>query len=499
MTVSTISGRSALTAQFLGSLRAQLDDLQRQLGTGKKSDDYAGLGLDRGLSVALRSQLSAISGFGDTITQVGTRLELAQTALTRMSAISGEIKASAHTSIFELGGGGQTVDQIAAGASLDELFAILNTRAGNRYMFSGRATDTAATALPDLILNGDGTRAGFRQVMAERLQADLGASGLGRLVTSRSGATVRIAQDAAGSPFGFKLANISTSIGGASVSGPSGSPPLESITLGAQPAAGDTVTLRLSLPDGTSETLTLTAAASASPGPNQFSIGATTAATAGNLRTAINGALGTLAQTSLKAASAMAASQDFFDTDASRPPQRVAGPPFDSATALVAGTTADTVSWYTGDAATDNARTTATARVDPSMSIAYGMRGNEDGIRSIVQAVAVFANTSYDGSDPNASDAYAALQQRVATVLSGQAGRQKVTDIAAELGGAQATLGAAKDRHGQTEATLSDLLQGIEGVRMEEVGAQILALQTNLQASLQTTALLQRTTLLDYL
>jgi hypothetical protein len=60
-------------------------------------------------------------------------------------------------------------------------------------------------------------------------------------------------------------------------------------------------------------------------------------------------------------------------------------------------------------------------------------------------------------------------------------------------------LGAAKQRHRQTEASLTDLLQSIEGVQMEEVGAQILALQTNLQASLQTTALLYRTTLLNYL
>jgi hypothetical protein len=36
-------------------------------------------------------------------------------------------------------------------------------------------------------------------------------------------------------------------------------------------------------------------------------------------------------------------------------------------------------------------------------------------------------------------------------------------------------------------------------VQPEEVGAQILALQTNLQATLQTTALLLRTSLVNYL
>jgi hypothetical protein len=133
------------------------------------------------------------------------------------------------------------------------------------------------------------------------------------------------------------------------------------------------------------------------------------------------------------------------------------------------------------------------------MSIAYGARATEQGIRSIVQAVAVFAMSTFSAADPNGSEAYAALQQRVNTALSGPPGQQKVMDIAAELGGAQATMGAAKERNIQAEATLMDLLQGIEGVQLEEVGAQILALQTNLEASLQTTALLYRTTLLDFI
>jgi flagellar hook-associated protein 3 FlgL len=55
------------------------------------------------------------------------------------------------------------------------------------------------------------------------------------------------------------------------------------------------------------------------------------------------------------------------------------------------------------------------------------------------------------------------------------------------------------ERHQQANATLSDLLQKVEGVSNEEVGAQILALQTTLQASLQTTAILYQTSILKYL
>ena len=78
-------------------------------------------------------------------------------------------------------------------------------------------------------------------------------------------------------------------------------------------------------------------------------------------------------------------------------------------------------------------------------------------------------------------------------------GIQKVEDIEAELAGAQVTLSAATDRHKQTRNTLSDMLQQIEGVSNEDVAAKIMALQTTLQASLQTTALLYQTSLVNYI
>jgi hypothetical protein len=46
---------------------------------------------------------------------------------------------------------------------------------------------------------------------------------------------------------------------------------------------------------------------------------------------------------------------------------------------------------------------------------------------------------------------------------------------------------------------LTDLLQSVEGVTPEEVGAQILSMQTSLQASLQTTAILSKLSLVNFL
>ena len=55
MSVSGIGQRTPAIAQVLVDMRTQLTDLQRQLGTGKKSTTYAGLGLNAGLAVGLRS------------------------------------------------------------------------------------------------------------------------------------------------------------------------------------------------------------------------------------------------------------------------------------------------------------------------------------------------------------------------------------------------------------------------------------------------------------
>jgi hypothetical protein len=57
----------------------------------------------------------------------------------------------------------------------------------------------------------------------------------------------------------------------------------------------------------------------------------------------------------------------------------------------------------------------------------------------------------------------------------------------------------AKERQQQRKLMLEDLLQGIEQAPQEEVAAQILALQTRLQASLQTTAMLYQMSIVQYL
>lgn len=499
MSVSSIGSRSQLAVQGLVDMRRQLDELQQQLGTGKKATSYAGLGLDASFAVGLRSQVSALEGYDQTVTTLSTRLALAQNALSRVD----ELARAVNTSLAQaatVAPNGQTAAQERARSDLDELVDLLNTRDADRHLFAGRSVDQAPVESAGKILDGDGVRAGLRQVVAERLQADVGASGLGRLVIAGTPAKVSLSEDVAGSPFGFKLAGATSDIAGAVVAGPSGTPAAVTVTLGANPGAGQSVIFAVRLPDGSSASVRLTATSSGTPAAGEFTIGASPAATASNLQAALAASLSRLAQTELPAASALSAAQDFFTIDAARSPLRVAGPPFDSATALTAGTAADTVFWYRGEMASDPPRTAAVARVDSSLSVSYGMRANEDGIRTLVQNIAAFAVTKFDPNGPDPAGGYAALTSRVGAALaSAGGGQQQLNGIRSELASSQAAIAAARQRHEQTRSMLAGLLDQVEGVAPEQVGAQMLALQTRLQASLRTTAMLYQLSLVNFL
>ena len=252
------------------------------------------------------------------------------------------------------------------------------------------------------------------------------------------------------------------------------------------------------MPDGTTGNLSLTATTDSPPGNNQFTIGATAAATASNLQSALTTSLGTLANTQLKAASAVQASNEFFDGDSSNPPLRVNGPPYNTATSLVSGTSANTVIWYTGDT-TGSARGSASARIDQSLTVNYGTRANETGIRDVVQSAATRAAVTVSSTDPNGTNFVSSLDHRLAGNIDGSGGVQTVTDIEAELAGVQTSMQAVKTNHQQTTNTLGSFLDQIQGVSNEQVGTELLSLQTRMQASMQTTARLFQTSLVNYL
>jgi flagellin-like hook-associated protein FlgL len=502
MTIEGVSGRTSYLGSAIINLKTQLDTLTQQLASGKKSTTYAGLGVDAGVATGLRSQISGIASFANTATVLNTRINIANLSLEGISSAGSQVKAAAAGSTLTLDNAGKTAGQKTAMASFTQAIALLNTEVGGRYLFSGRATDTPATQSAEAILNGSGTQAGLNQLIDERGHAD-GTNALGRLViTSPSPTSVTIGEDVAGSPFGLKLSAITSTLTGATVTGPAppaappGAPSEMSVALGAtNPSDGDKVRFTFSLPDGSTETIELTAS-SAVPAPvGSFAIGADPTATAANLNSALTTAVGTLANTSLVAASAITASDNFFS---SAPPLRVdtsSNPPV----ALRNGTSADTVFWYTGESGSDPARGTAVAGVDQSISVQYGARADEHAFVEALKNIAVYAAVTTNAANPNANAQVTALNSRIVDNLAVHPGQQSIQDIQADFAGAQAAIKTAKDRQVQTGAIAQSMLDSIQGINDNEVAAKILAFQTALQASYQTTASLYQMSLVKFL
>jgi flagellar hook-associated protein 3 FlgL len=770
MAINSMSSSTSLLGQSVLNIKNQLNSLQVQLATGEKATTYSGMGVGEGFAVAARAQLANITGYQNTITNVTTTITAANAALQGIDSMIGQIQTAATSGTQTLNSNGQTTAQNSALAQFGSMVDLLNTQAGNGYIFSGNATNTAPVAPADQIINGNGGQAGLKQIIAERQQADLGTATppTGRLVitapTGSAPTTVSVGEDVAGSPFGLKLASASVSSDmintGTTVNGPTGSPASISVTLGANPVPGDQVNFTFNMPDGTTTTMQLTATTTSPPPAGSFTIGSTPAATTSNLNTALNSSISTIASTTLVAASAMAAGNDFFgsagaaigtkqnnqaapvpvtgatllsgvagggftsgasisvngqtiqfynsaalpptaagstagttyldlatttvsnlltnidtnsgtgtpstisggvvtlnddvlggisvtsspsgtlaalgfsgpvsgataagsviDTQASLPapapisastllagaagtnsltssfasgdsisvngkmiqfysppatagssasttylnlttatignllssidaitgtstpstvsggvislqsndgapltvsssntaafaalgfasgtttatvpPLRVSGSPLGAATSLVSGTPANTVSWYTGGTTTGSPRGSQVAQIAPSQTVNYGIQANEEGIRSQMQAVAVFAAFSASATNPSAQAQVAALSTSVGTALSSAApGQQTMQDIQSDLANAQSTIQSTTALQTQTQTSLQDMVSQIETVSPDQVASEILSLQTQLQASYQTTSMLSQLSLVKFL
>ncbi len=275
MSITGIGSRSSLVVQSLVDMRRQLDDLQRQLGTGKKSDTYAGIGLDRGLAVGLRSHLVRARRLRRHDHQCrraprsrADRARPPRRHRARRQVVGVPVAERSRATA-------RPIAQSTAYSELGEILGLLNTQAGDRYLFSGRAADQPAveTHRPHH----------ERRRRARRPQADRSRSAtrpISAPAASAAWPSRRRPRPRCGSPRTRSRRSASSSpasprhLTGATVT-PSGPPTASTVDLGAvNPNDGETIQFRFTLPDGTSESITLTATTSATPGPNEFTIGA---------------------------------------------------------------------------------------------------------------------------------------------------------------------------------------------------------------------------------
>src|SRR5919201_2778991 len=163
MSINSINYGASLLGQSVRNINNQLTNLSTELSTGVKSTNYARMGLNEGFAIAARSQPANISAFGNTMTNVNTIIDAANTALQSLFDTAGQVQSSAAATPQNLTSAGQTIGQQNALSELSAIVGVLNTQVGDRYIFSGSAIDTPAVAAADDILNGTGTKAGLKQ------------------------------------------------------------------------------------------------------------------------------------------------------------------------------------------------------------------------------------------------------------------------------------------------------------------------------------------------
>jgi len=486
---------------YIANMKGTFDQLQRQLATGERAANLAEMGSSRFFDLTMRARMSRIDAYQESMKTVGLRLEVMDVTMSRLSELQSTQRTSVVPGSYGNGNSNLTSTPLLAYSRLDEVLTLLNADLSGRYLFGGGKTDTMPVVTAAVAMDGQAGRDGFRTIADERRQADIGASGMGRVGVTTAADTVTLAEDGA-HPFGFKLSTLSTSSANIGLTSPTGTPPdslAVQFTTGSLPIAGETVTVSMTLPDGTTEAIVLTATDGAPTKPGEFQIGADGDTTAAAFATALTTSLTQAAGTKLAAASTYAAAGNFFNGQGDAV-MRVDGPPFDSATALVAGSAADTVFWYNGEDSAD-ARKSVNAKVDDGTTINYGAQANEEGLVRLVQTLAAMADQTYPEGDATAAGRFDAMANRQIERLSESHNNSggSIGVMTVELSLAKTTMEYAGERQIAHKATLDGMLADIETIPAEEVSVQILALKTRLEASYETTALIARLSLVNYL
>lgn len=498
----TVINRSMYPVQngmnLVGRMQERFATLQTQLATGDKASTLSELGADRHLSLSMHARISRIAGYQNSIGMLNTRLAMFDKVIQRLDSIESSGRTAIAPSAYGSSHSNFGSVPSMARSQLDEVITLLNTDVDGRYLFGGGTVDKRPVESMSAIIEGAGGKQGFRFVADERLAADQG-NGLGRLAINDSVAgEVSLNEDGA-HVFGLKLSSVVATGSFSSHTGPGASAPRTlTVAFDTQPNEGDSVTIGFTMPDGTSETITLRAV-TGTPANGEFRIGADADATAANFGGALQARIEGLVQAELASASNFAAADNFFNGQGADV-MRVGGSDPATATTLVVADPTTTVLWYKGED-TDNPRATVKARVDDATSVHYGAQANESGPLALIRSLAVVGIQNFNINDATAEDRFDAVAVRNFSRLSeshnSEAGSIEL--IAAELGNAQANAASVSDRQLTYKSQLQGMLSELEGVSNEEVAMEILALQTRLQASYQAISLIAQMSLVNYL
>ena len=138
--VSTLAQQQLITSNALRTQR-NVNDLQMQIASGKKTQSFSGIADDAGRLVNLKSELSQAEQFIQNITITEKRLDLMAFALDQIEDVARKARTD-----FAAALNGSAADDIQlsllAQASLDQVVEVLNTKDDSRFLFAGGAVET---------------------------------------------------------------------------------------------------------------------------------------------------------------------------------------------------------------------------------------------------------------------------------------------------------------------------------------------------------------------
>ncbi len=349
-----------------------------------------------------------------------------------------------------------TALQTALGAAANTKLAAASTYAAADNFFNGRgepvlrvdgppfatATAVKAATAGDTVLWYKGATQGIK------------IDDLGRLSTAVNGTTATLRETAPVSAgYGFRLQTVSNGLSNVTATLANTSPDDLSVAFAGLPTPGQSLSIQLGLPDGSSKTVTLKAVSGAA-GPGEFSISTDPTPATANAQTAAN---------------------------------------FGAALKLSLGVAA-------GQAA-GNPRMSVGSKIDDSTTISYGVQANESGTLAMVRSLAAMAVETYTDADPTSKGRFDAMANRNISRLAESHNNEdgSIERVAVELGTAQAVAANVASRHTSYKDQLQTMLDRIEEAPKEEVAMELLALQTQLTASYQATTMISQLSLVNFL
>lgn len=133
------------------AVRDRLDLLTRQASSGRVAETYGGLTPNATVSISLRAEVSRRDTYTQAIGMAELRLKVMQPALGRIGELASELASDALSAVTQ---GRISVEVVAeqARAALKEMAVLLNTQAGDEYVFGGSDSTRAPVPNPNNIL-----------------------------------------------------------------------------------------------------------------------------------------------------------------------------------------------------------------------------------------------------------------------------------------------------------------------------------------------------------